>query len=187
MFRSTCRVRPGSAPAEGDVQGCSHLSLYLWGAEQPPSCEGKGCWVPSVTWEREQLCCQHTCHCNTLQTPHPGYLMEPVNQRGPAAPQDAPSPSREHVSVRHWKMDPGRWGSNAALQLPRTKPRGRISPLGHCRHPQIPSLLSSAASWLPFQSQMCHWRAGRGQPWLVALKLTNSVVTCWAKPMGAMP
>lgn len=52
---------------------------------------------------------------------------------------------------------------------------------------QAPALFSSAASWLPFQSQTCHRRAGRGQPWPVALKLTNSVVTCWVKPMGAMP
>lgn len=36
---------------------------------------------------------------------------------------------------------------------------------------------------MAFRSQA----AGKGQSRLVALKLTNSVVTCWVKPMGAMP
>lgn len=191
--------------------GCSPLSLCLWGAEQLPLPEGKGCWVPPAMWEGEkgQLHRQHVCCYNTLlliqrtRTPCPGYLMEPLKQQEPAAAQDVPSPSREHDSMGHWwsrspwenggggccsSLQPGCRGSNAAgCRFPGLTPE-RGSPLrGVEGTSQTPALLSSAASWLPFQSQTRHRRAGRGQPWPVALKLTNSVVTCWAKPMGAMP
>lgn len=56
-----------------------------------------------------------------------------------------------------------------------------MSPWGRIPHPNriTPTMYLRRA----FRSQA----AGKGQSQLVALKLTNSVVTCWVKPMGAMP
>lgn len=89
-------------------------------------------------------------------------------------------------------------GLSPALSPRSQSPPGRLTPAlpsciphpsaGRSWCPLSTRLAPSAAHGVTFWGQPCHGAPTQeGTARQVALKLTNSVVTCWVKPMGAMP